>query len=503
MRFDKWLLLAEILDLIIVYKKQKIMKNSILSILGLLTIISISGQNYFPVVEENKKWNVMYVGFPGFGDTIYSTNTYKFEGDTVINGLNYLKVYKSEEEIPELWTLEGCIREDQDKKVYFNKWGIDYLKYDFGVEIGDTIEISPNYSPLQVLVESIDSVIINGIYRKSILLKDITYSNAHELWIEGVGSNRGILESGTAGYVGGWRWFLCMSQNEELIYMNPNYNNCYLKSQEYIPLVQESSEWNDLVVTMTGPYPWDTLHFTETRIIGGDTTIGSHTYKKLFKSTEEFPANWQYAGGIREEGQKVYSVGTNINFPEREIYDFSVIQGDTIEYYMETIIVDSVAYKPIYGQNRKHIYLSYFNTTELWIEGIGSNRGLLYSGSAGVDGGRYWFLCKTEDGVTVYMNPNYNTCYLKTTSINENIKPIIGVYPNPTTNYLWISIPDEMPLEGLTVEVFNTAGLSMTTTRPASHTFSIETGHLPSGFYFVRINTGEESFTTKFSVKGM
>jgi hypothetical protein len=259
-------------------------------------------------------------------------------------------------------------------------------------------------------------------------------------------------------------------------------------SQEYIPLVQENSEWNDLVVIMTGPFPWDTLYWTETTIIGSDTTIGSHTYKKLFMSSEEFPVNWQYAGGIREEGQKVWVVGTN-NFPEREIYDFSVAQGDTIEYYMEIIIVDSVAYKPIYGQNRKHIYLSYFNTTELWIEGIGSNRGLMYSGTAGVVGGGFWFLCKTEDGVTVYMNPNYNTCYLKTTSIDENMKLSVGVYPNPVSDHLWISIPEEMPIQNISVEVFNTAGRSIVITRPNSHTFSIETGHLPAGLYIAVVKS--------------
>lgn len=205
------------------------MKNSILLIVGLFSVISLPGQNYFPIVEENKEWNVMYVIFPGPGsDTLYWTNTYKFEGDTIINNLNYHKVFKSEEEIPITWTLEGCIREDQNKKVYFNKWGNDYLKYDFGCEIGDTIDVYDNNYPTQVLVESIDSINIQGDYRKSIMLKYVGYNTIYEQWIEGIGSNRGILESGTAGYVGGWRWFLCMSKNGELIYMNPNYNSCYL-----------------------------------------------------------------------------------------------------------------------------------------------------------------------------------------------------------------------------------------------------------------------------------
>jgi len=261
-------------------------------------------------------------------------------------------------------------------------------------------------------------------------------------------------------------------------------------SQEYIPLVQENSEWNDLVVIKTGPFPWDTLYWTETRIIGSDTTIGSHTYKKLFMSSEEFPVNWQYAGGIREEDQKVWFLGTN-NFPEHEIYDFSVDVGDTINYHLDIMVVDSIAYKPIYGQNRKHIYFTYPYGlgTELWIEGIGSNFGLLYANSAGFVGGRSWLLCKTEDGVTVYMNPNYNTCYLKTTSIDENMKLSVGVYPNPVSDHLWISIPEEITIQNISVEVFNTAGRSIVITRPNSHTFSIETGHLPAGLYIAVVKS--------------
>jgi hypothetical protein len=54
------------------------------------------------------------------------------------------------------------------------------------------------------------------------------YYPIYEIWIEGIGSNRGILESGTANYIGGWRWLLCFYQNEELVYMNPNYNSCFL-----------------------------------------------------------------------------------------------------------------------------------------------------------------------------------------------------------------------------------------------------------------------------------
>ena len=112
--------------------------------------------------------------------------------------------------------------------MYFNKWGNDYLKYDFEREIGDTINVYITEEPAQLIVESVDSIIINDAYRRSITLRYIFGNTFWEQWIEGIGSNRGILESGTANFSGGWRWFLCMSENGELIYMNPNYESCYL-----------------------------------------------------------------------------------------------------------------------------------------------------------------------------------------------------------------------------------------------------------------------------------
>jgi hypothetical protein len=205
------------------------MKKLFIITMLLLVSCMIYSQEYYPLVGENKDWNVLVVIYPGVGDdTLYWTRTYKFEGDTVINGSNYLKVYLSLEEIPVNWTYEGCIREDEEKRVYFHKWDTDYLKYDFGADIGDTVEVSgENIWPLQVKVAAIDSVNINGSFRKTLLIEYLD-DNAYEYWIEGIGSNRGILQVGTANYVGGWRWLLCMTENDQLLYMNPSAEACYL-----------------------------------------------------------------------------------------------------------------------------------------------------------------------------------------------------------------------------------------------------------------------------------
>lgn len=202
------------------------MKTLITLFFGLAISGLIYSQEYFPLVQENKEWNVLQVSINwNMTDTVYYTYTYKFEGDTTISGINFVYVYKSLEEYPVNWTLQGLIKEDQDKKVYFN----ELLKYDFGVSLGDTVEIYDNYDPVIAIVQAIDSILINGDYRKKIILNYLEWGGT-EIWIEGIGSTLGVLESGRANYLGGWTWLNCMSQNNELVYMNPNINSCYLIS---------------------------------------------------------------------------------------------------------------------------------------------------------------------------------------------------------------------------------------------------------------------------------
>jgi len=224
-------------------------------------------------------------------------------------------------------------------------------------------------------------------------------------------------------------------------------------SQDYYPIVQENNEWSTLIVIQTGSYPWDTTYWTERHKLSGDTIIENQTYKKVYKTSEEFPLNWDYWGGIREENKKVWRLGTN-NYPESLIYDFNLNVGDTIWLYeYDPMIVDSIGYKPINDENRKHIYFSYPgypSLTELWIEGIGSNRGILVPGTGTVVGGRFWFLCMKENGDVIYMNPNYNNCFLLT-EIEEISNSIMQVYPNPAHDKIKIKNSKNIRIESISL----------------------------------------------------
>ncbi|NOY96965.1 MAG: T9SS type A sorting domain-containing protein [Chlorobi bacterium] len=212
-------------------------------------------------------------------------------------------------------------------------------------------------------------------------------------------------------------------------------------NQDYYPMVQENNEWNVLEVSYPGTgNPWDTIYSTITYKFTGDTIINDTIYKKVLISEEGIPTNWEFYGAIREdENNKVWFYPTIGMIEERLMYDFSVNVGDTIENYATVMVVDSIAYKEINGEDRKHIYFSYIDFSpfkEIWIEGIGSNRGVLQSGTAGMMGGWTWFLCMSENGELVYMNPNYNSCYLISTDVKETSYPEINIFPNPANNIL-------------------------------------------------------------------
>jgi hypothetical protein len=207
-------------------------------------------QDYYPLIVEDNTWNVMCVGLLPYYDTLYTTVTYKLSGDTLINSLTYKKMYSSWEEIPVNWNLYGFMREDTNRQVWLKTEFVtqEFLMYDFLVEEGDTVLVGQQ-DPVNLLVDSITMVTINGTGRHKFWLSGIEYSDYHETWIEGIGSNKGIVWSGSAGLTGGWYELLCMSNNGEQIYMNPAYDFCYINTVNIDENIAESIQVYPIPVT--------------------------------------------------------------------------------------------------------------------------------------------------------------------------------------------------------------------------------------------------------------
>jgi hypothetical protein len=131
---------------------------------------------------------------------------------------------------------------------------------------------------------------------------------------------------------------------------------------------------------------------------------------------------------------------------------------------------------------------------ETWVEGIGSDFGLLWSGYYGVYDGWHCLLCFHQYGELVWQNPEYNTCTYPYDAVEENKDSEIALYPNP--------VRDRVVIEGIEVaevEVYNTLGQMVKTIQGTNE---ISVADLPQGVYLLRIADAEgKVYTNKITIQ--
>ena len=181
---------------------------------------SLAPATYEPFISESKHWKyVKEIYLTGGSDgATYIVQNVHFKGDTIVDNVKYSKLYKKQEQpMQEKEYVAYLMREDiVDQKVYvfdltFKKYA---LLYDFKLNKGDEINM----------------YITGGIYLKQTVLKvdTITVSNKKLkriafdesiTWIEGIGAV-------TRGYIPSEGELICVKENNDLLYLNPRFNNC-------------------------------------------------------------------------------------------------------------------------------------------------------------------------------------------------------------------------------------------------------------------------------------
>jgi len=264
----------------------KTTKILLILLLPLLFGQGVIGQGYIPLVETNKTWSTLN----DEGMDAHFTFWTKFTNDTIINGKTYKKVIISDTiPYPNYVPKEinaGYIREDTAmKRVYFmNMQFEEGLIYDFGVNIGDTVIIHnkcfyyintiDSYFELTFIIDTIFYTKIippfyqtyshaislsDSITRKVIVTRNTMDEHWKDVWIEGIGSISGVMESGNPD-----RILLCYSENNFLIYYNPEFNGCtfyclnineYFKNLKIYP-----NPANDYVIVENLNLPYKQTH---------------------------------------------------------------------------------------------------------------------------------------------------------------------------------------------------------------------------------------------------
>lgn len=225
------------------------MKTIITSAFFFLSIMAF-GQEGYQIADTTKSWSTIQYGWGNWGVMECDGTTSIRLTDAPSPGSQYLQVMETQDSLLQTWNVAGYIREDTiAKQVFFKTGGQEGLIYDFSLEVGDTVQIenrylNHNFGP--VVCDYIDHVNINGLLKKRFFLTHILRPERNrgfldEIWIEGVGSNYGIMHSGYGALVapGGDISMLCCNQNGNTIYMDSLFNKCYYDTF-YPQIIQNS-----------------------------------------------------------------------------------------------------------------------------------------------------------------------------------------------------------------------------------------------------------------------
>lgn len=207
---------------------QNFKKIAVLAIAAIALSLNINAQEWYI-------YGVYTLSAPHPIGTFYERH---YHGETIeINGIEYQTIYVYNFRY-ETTSLAGAYR-NEDNQVYYRKWngtayGDEVLLYDYDLEEGDFFHDDDDH-PMQVMeVSTITDN--NGIARKKISFEFIGLPDETEYWIQGIGSDRGFM------YVGRYEpeyesdgemyHMLCYHIGENLIYINPEYNQCDIDDVE-------------------------------------------------------------------------------------------------------------------------------------------------------------------------------------------------------------------------------------------------------------------------------
>ncbi len=204
-----------------------------------------------------------------------------------------------------------------------------------------------------------------------------------------------------------------------------------MQSQNFI---DETKQWAIVAHSVPDtPYHYSTFFYK----FYGDSILNGKTYHKLYESNDSNQVNWSLHFPFLwyERNDSVFQYYSSTI--DTLVYDFNIQEGDSFNLgnqdYMK---VDSIRYLEWGGSLRKHWFFCKTNSDcsewyrTIWIEGIGQLGLFTRSSEIGIYGAYVQLLCFYENGNLVYQNPNYNSCYVATSSklTEDNSKKGINVF---------------------------------------------------------------------------
>lgn len=203
-------------------------------IIMIVLLISAGGSLFSQTFTDTTKvWHTRYSGYFGNG-----TETIRLTSDTTFNQMTYKRVERAIDPNSQFFTFYGYLREDSSSLVYYtvNATEPEKMLYNFDIEPSDTVTTNNlidfnthTFHQCTYVADSIDSIPLGSIYHKRINLHSVNH-HFLEQWVETMGSLEGILHNQDALFGGPLFRLLCFFENDTLLYVNPNFNNCYVST---------------------------------------------------------------------------------------------------------------------------------------------------------------------------------------------------------------------------------------------------------------------------------
>ncbi|MDB4335056.1 T9SS type A sorting domain-containing protein [bacterium] len=258
----------------------------------------------------------------------------------------------------------------------------------------------------------------------------------------------------------------------------------------------ENGKWKEVegyCQLATGVHPEWTYNYRE-YYSSGDTLINDTIYHKILNDNI-------YVGGLRQDTCKVFfraAAGFNPSYGE--------IQRVDVDLMLYDFCVTDTYYSPFSGQERnvvaidsvwvgdkKHKRIQFndeFMPGNYWIEGIGSDGGLLkptyqYGMLTSYDCGQelYLMCCKVGDEL-LYMREGLSDCGNIADGLNINKVSNIEITPNPANDV--ITIVSKQIIN--TIDITSLSGQLIKSSSSRNRSINIDISDLPNGIYLVKTN---------------
>ncbi len=383
------------------------------------------GSRRFNLLTDGVRWTERNSnGDVGEIGPFFDLEEFYVKGDTIINNVIYKNVYCNNHHYMSL-------RESGEGKIYYYTGDGDRLLYDFGWQVGSgrpfvyenryggQVEFQMNGNSYAVLEDGHTYEYVQVKYEPFTY-----YSHTKDIRvIMGIGLNTGIFTHLYRGDID----CICFkdlvsvyNSDNKLVYQNPLFKEN--GEAAMIKTVDEGKRWSVMASASGLPPGYLPKVWTEITVLQGDSIDNDKTYKKVYSTQNEDLSDLKLIGITRQEGDKIYY--KDIRGKEEELFfDFGLKVGDAFTLWDEVCTVTAVRDTVINDISRKMLCLKAGSLEDKWIEGIGSLTNGLFTDRFIIAGARDLLLCCHQDNGLIYMNPEYNDCYIKRNSlIGDGVK---------------------------------------------------------------------------------